>query len=229
VALPDGHTAVGLQRCQTDGHRTYLVEAKGLHLNLPNDLFNGFERRLVTEGGEIVLQCPPERDQVVDLNSLWMNVEGRLGVVGLYGGDQLVVHRSMQRRGGKYASLYVDEICLGCVLGTQEIEANTAVIDAGWTVLSAASVDQTRLCADSSSLIDLGDTALRAVRVRGLDGVLYVVLANLGDGERDCSARELFGRAADMRDLVLSEPIVRRETLKIGSTHVRIFALDPTR
>jgi hypothetical protein len=229
VALPDGHTAVGLQRCQTDKHRTYLVEAKGLHLNLPNDLFNGFERRLVTERGEVVLRCPPERDQVVDLNSLWANVEERLGVVGLYGGDHLVVHQSMQRRGGKYASLHVDEICLGCVLGTRVIEANTVILDAGWTVLSAASVDQTRLCADSSGLIDLGDATLRAVRVRGLDGVLYVVFANLGDGERDCSARELSGKAAGMRDLVLGEPVDRRGTLRIGPAHARVFALDSMR
>jgi hypothetical protein len=46
VALPDGHTVVGLQFCQTDAHRTYAGQVKGLHLSLLNDLFSRFRRQL---------------------------------------------------------------------------------------------------------------------------------------------------------------------------------------
>jgi hypothetical protein len=220
---------VGLQHCQTDDHRTYLAEVKGLHLNLPNDLFNGFERRLVTGEGEVLLRCPPERDQVVELHSLWASVEDRLGVVGLYGADQLVVHQSRRRRGGKYASLYVDQVCLGCASGTRSVQAGTVILDVGWAVLSGASVDQTRLLAASSGPVGLRNAALRAVRVRGLDGVLYAVLANFGDSALDCSSRNLLAKVTNVRDLVLDERLDRRKTLQIGPGRVRVFSLGSTR
>jgi hypothetical protein len=229
VALPDGHTAVVMQRCQTDAHRAYLAEVKGMHLNLPNDLFNGFERRLATAKGEVVLRCPPQRDQVVALNSRWAHVEAGLGIVGLYGEEQLVIHQSRQRRGGRYASLYVDEICFGCVLGTQAVQPNTVILNVGWAVLSGASVDQTRLLADSSGAIDLGDGALGAVRVRGLDSVTYVVLANLSDRERNCAARSLFSRTADARDLVSGERVEWRKMIPIGPGRVRAFVQSAVR
>jgi hypothetical protein len=225
VALPDGHTVVGLQHCRTDNHRTYVVEAKGLHLNLPNDLFNGFVRRLDTDKGEVVLQSPAERDEVLELGSRWAHIDGRLGVVGLYGDDQLVVHRSPRRRGGRYASLYVEEICLGCALGLRAVPPDTVVLDVGWGVLSGATVDQTRLFAGGSSAIDTGDTELRAVRVRGLDGRGYVVLANFAGKERECSVRSLVGRMADVRDLIAGETVKRRAGIRIGPGQVCVFAL----
>jgi hypothetical protein len=224
VALPDGHAAVGLQHCRTDNHRTYLVEAKGLHLNLPNDLFNEFERRLETSKGEVILHSPVEREQVLELGSRWAHIDGRVGVAGLYGGEQLVVHRSPRRRGGRYASLYVDEICLGCALGMRAVQPNTVVLDVGWGVLSGASLDQIRLFAEALGSVNLRDPSLRAVRVRGLDGCLYVVLVNFGDSSRDCPSRALFERASEARDLVAGK-VSRRGPLSIGPGAVRVFAL----
>jgi len=48
AALPDGRSVVGLQLAQTREHHVFVAESKALHLNLPNDLFNGFHRTLRT-------------------------------------------------------------------------------------------------------------------------------------------------------------------------------------
>jgi hypothetical protein len=201
TALPDAHSVVGLQHCRTVDHRTYLAAIKGLHLNLPNDLFNGFERRLATAEGEVMLGCPPISEQVVDLCSPWANVDGRLGVVGLYGAEQLVVHQSPRRLGGRYASLYVDEICYPCELGTRSFGPNTVILDVGWAVLSNVGCDGTRRLHQSRALVeaDIG-TGIRGVIVRGLDGHNYAVVANFSNEERHLAVGAL-GGACSARDL----------------------------
>jgi hypothetical protein len=52
VALPDERTMVILEHCRVHT-RTYLREIKGLKLNVPNDLFNGFRRVYTTQAGEV--------------------------------------------------------------------------------------------------------------------------------------------------------------------------------
>jgi len=218
VALPDEHTVVGLQHVCTLGLRTYAAEIKGLHLNLPNDLYNGFERRLAAESGEIVLRSPPEQDEIVPLDSLWVHVDGRLGVVGLYGAEQLVVHRSRRRRGGRYSSLYVEEICFPCEVGTRAIDPHTVLLDAGWAVLSEVSPEQVQKF--SGALLEHG--SVRGVQVRGLDGHPYVVLANFGFEVQDYPAGRL--GAAGVRDLVAAEE--GEITLRPGQVQV-LTVTDP--
>ncbi|HBE03363.1 MAG TPA: hypothetical protein DC049_12970, partial [Spirochaetia bacterium] len=47
AALPDGHTCIGLQYTITAPDLIcYTREVKGLHLNIPNDLFNNYRRKL---------------------------------------------------------------------------------------------------------------------------------------------------------------------------------------
>ena len=94
AALPDGHTVVALQHCRTAPRRTYIAEVKCLHFNLPNDLFNNFQRRLTTATGPLSLHSPATSDQILPLASTWANVEDRLGIIGLYGADNLSIHRS---------------------------------------------------------------------------------------------------------------------------------------
>jgi hypothetical protein len=182
VALPDGHTTVGLQFCRTDSHRTYLAECKGLHLNVPNDLFNDFRRHVRHARGETVLHSPPPEPQVLDLESLWANIDGRVGVVGLYGDTSLKVSRADRRRGGRYASLYVEEVCLGYRPGVASVDPDTVVLDVGWAVLSAASAARTASLAGCSTALKTACDEVRGAIVVGLDGHTYIVIANWGDG-----------------------------------------------
>lgn len=178
AALPDDHTVVGLQLCRTASHRTYLGELKGLHLNLPNDLFNGFERTLTTPQGEVALSSPPT-DEIASLGGRWACLEGRLGVVGIEGEGGLVVHRSAERRGGHYHTLFVDEICFGYRCGPLAVDPETDLLDTSWAVAASVTAAQTEALLASARRVRLpGD--LRGVRLTGLDGRNYLVIANLG-------------------------------------------------
>jgi hypothetical protein len=86
ATLPDDQTCVGLQLVRAAPDRVgYLWELKGLHLNLPNDLFNGFQRSLHTATGTLLLQSPPAQDEILPLGSAWVNIDDRLGVLLLDG------------------------------------------------------------------------------------------------------------------------------------------------
>ena len=187
VALPDGHTAIGLQRAAALDHRAYFLEIKGLHLNLPNDLYNHFERRLVTEGGEIALGSPAEEEGVLSLGSCWAHVDGRIGVVGLYGAEELSVDRCRTRRGGRFASLYVDEICFPARVGMGSLNPGEVALDVGWAVLSEGSEEQTR----DLEYIGIAAGGVRGAEVRGMDGRRYAVLANFGEEPQEWPVGEL--------------------------------------
>ena len=187
VALPDGHTVIGLQRVTALGHRVYFLEIKGLHLNLPNDLYNGFERRLIVEGGEIALGSPTEEDGVLPLGSDWAHIDGRIGVVGLYGAEELSVDRCRMRRGGRFASLYVDEICFPARVGMESLDPGEVALDVGWAVLSEGSEAQTR----DLEYIPIAAGEVRGAEVLGMDGRRYAVLAHCGEEAQEWSVGEL--------------------------------------
>jgi hypothetical protein len=55
AALPDGRTVVGLELIRLGNARVLVRSVKGLHLNIPNDLYNGFTRTLTTAAGAVSL------------------------------------------------------------------------------------------------------------------------------------------------------------------------------
>ena len=60
AALPDARTCLGLHYVVTAADRVgFTTMVKSLHLNVPNDLFNGFERRIHTADGTFTLASPP--------------------------------------------------------------------------------------------------------------------------------------------------------------------------
>lgn len=222
VALPDGHTTVGMSYCRAAARRVYLAEVKGLHLNVPNDLYNGFARTLHTASGSRVLTSPPARGEVLGTGSVWANVDGRLGVVGLYGGEEISVYRSPNRRGGKFASLYVEELCYPCRAQTHDLPAGAVILDAAWAALSGVSADQTaRFAAENAQrpLTGLGE-GLRGVRVAALDARTYVVLANVGDQAVEVDASRLAPAGKGLVHLADGTPCGQTLTVPAASAMV---------
>ena len=180
AALPDERTMVVLEFCRL-GIRTYLAEVKGLKLNVPNDLFNAHRRTYRFAGGERVLRGDGEG--VVALDSAWVNVEDTLGVVGLYGGEGFSLFQAGRRRASGYGeSLYYDEVCSPCRVGTHDVPGGTVVLDCGSAVLSGASAAETESLARAGARSLACDSPLvRAVEVAGADGRRYVLAANFGE------------------------------------------------
>ncbi|MFW6146257.1 MAG: hypothetical protein ACOC7R_02880 [Planctomycetota bacterium] len=183
VALPDGHTVVGLQRCVANGSRVYLQEAQGMHLNVANDLFNGFERTVATEAGRTVYTTPATADELIDLAGRWVNVDDTLGAIGLYGAETMHLRRTAGRCAGKYETLHVEQLAWSARLGTHDVPAGGVIFDVGWLVVSGLDAAATAdlAAANRDAVIDDLPDGLRGVRVRAADGADYLVIANLGD------------------------------------------------
>jgi hypothetical protein len=191
AALPDGHTVVGLQLCRVLDKRAYAIEIKGLQLNVPNDLYNGFVRHVTTASGSAEHHAPPPRDQALSLGSRWACVDHTIGVVGLYGGESLVLDRAARRRGGPYASLYVDELCWPLHRGAVAAEPCAVVLDAGWRVMSNVDDAATAaMAADAHFTAASPDDDTRTVTLAGCDGRHYRVTARFDACE---AAVELLG------------------------------------
>jgi len=178
AALPDDRTMVVLEYC-TVGLRTYLTEVKGLKLNIANDLFNGTERRYVSAVGSIVQRG--EDLGVRKLGGAWANVDGRIGVVGVYGSEEVSLYQAGQRRASGYGqSLFYDELCAPCRVGLWDVPAGEVVLDCGNVVLSGADARETAEVAAGVRRLETSGEHVRAVLVPGADGRRYAFVANFG-------------------------------------------------
>lgn len=179
AALPDGRTCIGLQLViAADDRVGWTSEVKSLHLNIPNDLFNDNRRRILTSQGERIFSAPPAADEVLELHSRWANIDDRLGVKALYGGEDLRLERSTRRRGGRYASLFAEELCLDVRTGAQRVLPGDVLVDVGFAVFSG--VDGTTTANTPGGPVDAGGGLVRGAWVMGADGVQYAFIANFG-------------------------------------------------
>jgi len=188
VALPDGHTLVGLQFARTLGKRTFALEVRGLGMQLINDLYNSHRRQIVTQQSQQTLQSPSQRDTQEPLGSTWACIDEKLGLAGLYGAEELTLRRFASPRGGSLyylRSLQVEEFNWHCQTTTQTFAPRSVMLDAGWAVLSSVDSKTTqRFASQHVEQIIQQDAAngqaLRGMIVRGLDQQRYLILAGFG-------------------------------------------------
>jgi hypothetical protein len=218
AALPDDHTVVGLQYCRTAARRTYIAEVQGLHLNVANDLFNGFHRSITTASQQTILASPPPRDESLKLDSRWLNIDSCIGVMGLYGAESLFIGRSLERRGGPFGSLYVEEVGWPIWRGCISADPESVILDVGWLVSSGINEGQTRtwVSANQAARLETGVGDVRGVRVTGVDGRRYTVVANFGKK----SKRVVCGKGTD---LVTRRKYGAGDAVFIKASQARIF------
>lgn len=193
AALPDARTVVGLQFCRNGATRVFAVEVAGMLLNIPNDLFNGYRRTLAAAGGTIRLRSPARADGMLELGSRWAAIDNRIGAVGLYGAESLALRRSAARRGGRFASLHVEELGFPFGVGTRSIAPGEVVLDCGWAVLASVRAPAVRAFAEAHVGAAAEGLAggLRAVAVTDGAGRRCVVAANFGDAAASLPATGL--------------------------------------
>ncbi|WP_152364334.1 hypothetical protein [Microlunatus speluncae] len=184
AALPDEHTMIGIHRTVTADWWVGVGSVKGLHLNVPNDLYNASRRRYEHAGG--TLERTPGDDERLDLGR-WVNVDGVLGVVGLWGSGQLSVDRSGRRRGGPQHSLFVEELCFPAETGPRYAPPGSVLVEHAFAVLAGCDRDRTADFAERNGAgrqdADLAD-GLAGVSVTALDGCRYRLLLNVADQPR---------------------------------------------
>ncbi len=196
AALPDGVTVVGLQHARTL-HRVFLREAKGLFLQIPNDVYNGFRRTYAWAGGGIDRRGRDGSAACDTAPDGWLSVDDRLGVVALFGAPLTILHPAEPRitiraypwnaharaAGG---CLYVDQICMGAIDTITACPPDTTLFDVGFAVLAGADTGATGRFAEANHQTRLAapTSEVRLLRIRGADGRDYAIAANFGDVPR---------------------------------------------
>jgi len=193
AALPDDATMLVLQYACALPRRVYLTRVAGINLQVPNDLFNGYRRNYYTENGPLPITGFGSADEVIDTGSRWLNVDDRLGVIGVYGMDGLCLHRPGKRQIGLRSApwhetglaggtLYADEIVGPWRDELHSVDAGAVLFDVGVVVQAGATHDETaRICRDGVVAITTREPDVRVVSVTGLDNRRYLLAANLGE------------------------------------------------
>ena len=188
AALPDGKTAVLLQHAVVPSQRIYLKECKGLMLQIPNDLFNGYKRSYFTEKGKLSVTGCSGKDRVISTGSKWLNAEGCISVVAAYGIDELKIFSNGKRTIGikdkKEAGgmLCVDEIVNNCLKDVKSFDANSILYDLGVVLISGLDHKNTGAYVSAGAVhnLETGDPYVKAVVVKGLDKNSYLITSNFG-------------------------------------------------
>lgn len=193
AALPDDVHMVVLQHAVALRQRTFLREVKGLNLMVPNDVFNDNHRTYYYENGKLLVHGYGSAEDNVRTGSRWLNVDGKLGVIAVYGTDEMTIHRPGQRQvgmsdgaktQGHERTLYADELCGPCTLQLHSAAGNDTILDTGYVLQSGEGHRRTAQYAASEQLLAMlasPSAHLRGVRVQGADGQMYIVAANFGD------------------------------------------------
>lgn len=177
AALPDGATTVTLQYARAVRH-CHLQHVRGLHLCIPNDLFNGSERTYIQDGQKAV--C----------------VDHSLGVVSVYG-DPLEICRGDHRTVGlknvytyDRGMLKVDEICTTVVRSPKWYENQECILDFGVVLCSGADPAATSALISKCRRQKASSDGVRAVSVQGRNGNEYVIVFNVTDHPIQCTIED---------------------------------------
>ncbi|HHN45909.1 MAG TPA: hypothetical protein ENN09_00570, partial [Planctomycetes bacterium] len=129
-ALPDGRTAVRLERAELPPRRVYVAGWAGVKLEIPNDLFNGGKRRYAGTNGVIELASHEGARRLVGLDSKWVCVDGAIGLVLVYGAEGWsILQRGVRMGGHAYGSILTDALCCGISDEPQDFAGPAALID----------------------------------------------------------------------------------------------------
>ncbi len=158
-------------------------------------MFLGFKRTLYTDNGKVILKSPAKKDGDVSLDSRWVNVDNKLGLILFAGADTISVSRSSSRRGGIHQSLYVDQLCAPCHSHIQSADPGAILLDSAWAVLSSTSAAETQkiAAAHTAASVETGATDVRALRVTGADDHSYLFIANFSETSQKLNIGTLLG------------------------------------
>jgi len=195
AALPDGATVVAMQYAAAPGRR-FLQSVKGIHYNVPNDVYNDFAR--VYYGGNGVLEAGKfaGAEECIDLGGSWVNVDNQLGVIAAYPNESLRLYRPGRRqvvcgnraadRNADYtASLSCDVVCTRLETKPRWADKGAVLLDTAAILVTGTAEETKKIAAFSPPHIGIeADAVIRKVVAPGADGRIYIVLSNPSEADR---------------------------------------------
>lgn len=193
AALPDDEQMIVLHRAVALRQRTAFKSIEGLNLLIPNDVFNDNHRLYYDRSGKWPVHGYGSPKEAIRTGSRWINVDNKLGVVALYGSDEIVIRRPGERQIGMNDSpktfglertLYADQICGPYLADGGNYAAGDVILDTGYVMQAGADRERTSRSAGCELPLaaEVGKNGVvRAVQVIGADGQSYVLIANFGE------------------------------------------------
>lgn len=194
AALPDDQTVLVMQYASTPA-RSCIRSLRGLHLQMPNDLFNHNVRTYYTHDGVIEVRGAGSSSERLPLNSRWLNIDDSLSVIHGYGGGGLSVYRPGYRQIGlkrypgraysdEVGMLYADEIVTEFLDEPADFPPGKILIDTGVVIQSGVDHHYTKAWLDgmpSGYFARSSAEECRSLFARGADGLMYVLLSHFGN------------------------------------------------
>lgn len=176
AALPDDATVVGLQKADVGPAAIYLASARGMHLNVGNDVFNGYRRRLSLPNADRLVRA--DEAIIERLDAPRIQIDEELTVAGLYGADGFTLESHGRRTPDELPHHHAFHIHWGFEDGPRLAWPGETVLDVAWAVsCGVAAVSEDETCGRAVNFVDPG---LRGALCPGRDGVAYAVVANFG-------------------------------------------------
>jgi len=226
AALPDGHTVVRLELAHLAARRAILDRILGVKLEVPNDLFNGGDRTYTTGSGSVVLQALEGSPETVSLDSRWVSVEDRIGLLGVYGADTWSLFRRGARTGGYAGSILTDSLCFPARTDLHAVYGPRTLLDNGCLVLSGVSAEETAAVYGRRQARRLAaGPHCRVMAAPGRDGESYLLAANFGQSPQTVA---LAAGPSVWRDLVTRTRHVADPQLRLCIPSTRACLLQRT-
>ena len=189
AALPDDKTVIGMQYATSCIHNYYKL-IKGVNLNIPNDLFNDNTRDYYYNGGSQSLRGPSGEERILKLDTDWLNIDNCLGILKVYGSDEITVYSPGRRqvgthdtlRGPELGFLHVDQVCFPFVKESEGILPGSVLYDVGYIIRAGDTVAETARFASTckKSILETNKNTC-AMLVKGDDSIDYVLVFNITD------------------------------------------------
>ncbi|MDD5728417.1 MAG: hypothetical protein PHV59_07645 [Victivallales bacterium] len=180
AALPDHATAICLQYAETS-RRIYLHRRQGLGLKMPNDIFNHCSREYFSAAGKSVLNGRPDKEEIISLESPWLNIDNSLAVFNVYGDEYFSIYRpekpQIKVSDFPHTSLYADEICTQFETMYTMAPPGKTVIDTGAVLMTGIEAAATRKQQAHFRPIPVAP-GIRALSAVGADKRKYLLIAN---------------------------------------------------
>ncbi len=193
AALPDSATVVVIQKAAAPGKRVYLRSVKGIFLQIPNDIFNDEKRRYFSESGVLELKGNPGAEEILRLDSRWLNIDGQMSVMKISGVENLTVFRPAERQIGLKrfpaqenplpgGMLYADEICSPCITGIKDFFPGEIIYETSFMVRTGLNAPETGEYAGGDNFYSLKtETGVHAAGCMGADDIFYILAANFSE------------------------------------------------
>jgi hypothetical protein len=160
--------------------RVYFRRVEGVSMRVANDLFNGAVRTYHTAFGTHEVVARVGGPEARDLGSAWVNVDDRVGLIGICGADTWWLLRDGSRGGGYAGSILSDRLCWPARTDMHDVWGPAAVLDTGCVIVSSidGAATESMWRDGAARRLACREDEARAVLVGGRDGVTYLLAAN---------------------------------------------------